>query len=264
MSALTRWKSLKKMEEVQIRLSTLFGRASVGCYRWCHTVTRRRVKVSRGLRACVPSNCLHGLKKISKRQALAPSGGGSEGCWQGSCRNTSRKDEHEFGITKLPEESYETALLHNCAGLALPGVVDRIRPGASVLLVCREPVGRRGIRGSARFHTISGNAAVDGHGVFVGLAIAGEGSACLARAGIARRARLLTAAGVAEGNGALGKVRRAERRAGERRTFKSRASAQTRQTQRRLREIEVCTRATCERRRVAFSPLATRTGETVL
>jgi hypothetical protein len=25
-------------------------------YRWCHTVTRRRVKVSRGLRACVPSN----------------------------------------------------------------------------------------------------------------------------------------------------------------------------------------------------------------
>src|SRR5947207_9440348 len=181
----------------------------------------------------------------------------------GSCRNTTRTDEHEFGITKLPEESYETALLHDCAGLALPGVVDRIRPGASVLLVCREPVGRR-IRGPARFHTISGNAAVDGHGVFVGLAIAGEGSACLARAGLARRARLLTAAGVAEGNGALGKVRRAERRVGERRTFKSRASAQTRQTQRRLREIEVCTRATCESRRVAFSPLATRTGEAVL
>src|SRR6266446_204692 len=57
MSALTRWNPLKKMEEVQNRLSTLFGRASVGCYRWCHTVTRRRVKVSRGLRACVPSNC---------------------------------------------------------------------------------------------------------------------------------------------------------------------------------------------------------------
>jgi hypothetical protein len=30
MSALTRWNPLKKMEEVQNRLSTLFGRASVG------------------------------------------------------------------------------------------------------------------------------------------------------------------------------------------------------------------------------------------
>jgi len=75
---------------------------------------------------------------------------------------------------KLPEARYEKISVYDRPGLALPGLVDRIRQGTALHAVGREPVGYCGVPGPARFHT------------HAGLAVACEGSSRVARTRIAR------------------------------------------------------------------------------